>query len=173
MTGELIYCGTLTRPPQPGKPGKAGAYVPAFADVLDYDSYRLMTQPVVTQAHVSYPQHYTLLAALIGRLRQIPGIDEILVNSRMPSVVRLPEALFGINLFFVNDVATEARLVAAEGRSVVAVVERFLRHSIERADNSLTIRWLNPPKGADAAWQAMLESLPGFGLQASAGEVAA
>ncbi|MGL6211539.1 MAG: hypothetical protein ACRC14_17090 [Paracoccaceae bacterium] len=173
MTPQMTFHGTLTRPWQPGRPGKAGAYVPTFDDALDFDSYRLMTQPTVTQAHVSYPQHYALLTALITALRQLPGIDEILVNSRMPSVVRLPEAVFGINLFFVNDVMAEAQRVAAEGLSVVAVDERFLRHSIERADNSLTILWLNPAEGAAAAWAAVVALLPGFGIEADRCEVAA
>lgn len=164
----LTYAGVLCSPWKAGKPTPAKAYVPPFSDVLDFDSYRLMGQNPSVRAHVTYPDHYALLLAILNVITHESDlqIDEILINSRMPSVVRVPQDFFGRNVLFLNEPLREAKLIAADGAQVLVIEERFLRHSVENADNSLKVTWFNAPTGAEAAMDRMADGFDALGIHA-------
>jgi len=167
--GPIIYEGTLCQPWLPGKPTRAKAYVPAFHDVLDFDSYRLMGHIPAVRAHVTYPDHYALLLAILNVITEESngGIQEILINSRMPSVVRVPQDFFGRNVLFLNAPRLEAERIAVEGTNVLVIEERFLRHTVEDADNSLKLAWFNAPSGGDVTLLRMSERFATLGIQAA------
>lgn len=168
MTRSPLYLdGILNAPWCPGTPTLAKAYVPTFSDVLDFDSYRLMGHVPKVPAHVTYPDHYALVLAIVNVITQEAGdsLDEILINSRMPSVVRMPQELFGRNVLFLNTPWGEAERIAQTGTRVMVIEERFLRHSVEDADNSLKLGWFNAPQGGEAALRRMAGKLAPFGIR--------
>ncbi|GAA4222718.1 hypothetical protein GGQ68_001020 [Sagittula marina] len=166
----VTFEGQLCRAWNAGKPTRAQSYVPPFYDALDFDSYRLMGRARTARAFVTYPDHYALLAAILGEVRAGcgPEIDEILINSRMPSVVRLPADFFGTNVLFLNDPEDEAVRLAKTGVQVLVIRERFVRHTVEAADNGLSLLWWNAPEDGTEAMQRLATRLRGLGIAPAA-----
>lgn len=159
---ELSLTATLSRP----LPGLTPSlfHTPPFVDEQDFESYALMGREDWTRSRMTYGQKHALMGAVVALLRETCGA-EMIVNSRMPAVARMPDAMLGDDVFFALDVAAERAALAAEGLSVLTVEEGFARHPLEYGDNRLRLTWTNPPADAAGRLGAAAAGLAALGLE--------
>lgn len=166
MSAAIEYRGLLVGTYRPGKPALSGFHTPPFHDDLDFESYRLMGRASWPASRVTYERKYELLGEILGIIRrEAAGLfDEILVYSRMPSIMRMPKPLFGADVFFLLGLEDECERLAAEGVRLFALREGFLRHALEDGDNRMSLRWFNAPDGAAAVMERIAAGLSACGL---------
>lgn len=167
MTQVIEYLGLLARTYQPGKPALSGFHTPPFHDDLDFDSYRLLGCGSWPASRVTYEHKYALMSDIVGILRhEAEGLfEEILIYSRMPSIMRMPKPLFGKDLFFLLGLEDECERLSVTGISFFAMREGFLRHMVEDGDNRLLLRWYNAPPGAAMAMARIADALNACGIK--------
>lgn len=166
MAGCLTLDGRLACVFKPDQPALSGFYTPPFHNDLDFDSYRLMGRGVWPPSKVTYERKYELLSEIVTALRQHgQGLfHEIVFRARMPSIIRMPAALFGDDIFFVAGLDEAVARLDGEGISFVAISEGFVRHALEDGQNEFRLRWFNPPQGARAALEHFAKALAALGI---------
>lgn len=166
MACGLILEGRLTQVYKPNLPTPSGFYTPPFHDDLDFDSYRLLGRGVWPASKVTYERKYELLAEIFTVLRRHAAgrFDELVCAARMPATIKMPEALFGDDVFFVLGLDEAVAQLRAEGRNFLALEEGFLRHLLEDGDNRLRLRWFSPPEDARELLERIAADLAPSGL---------
>jgi len=166
MAGCLTLTGRLARVYKPDQPALSGYHTPPFHTDLDFDSYRLLGRTVWPASKVTYERKYELLAEIVTILRRHGKgrFAEIVFQARMPSIIRMPEALFGDDIFFVLGLDEAIGQLAAEGIAFLAVEEGFLRHALEDGQNGFRLRWYNAPEGSEAALDMIAADLVALGI---------
>lgn len=167
MTYVIEYLGLLARTYRPGKPALSGFHTPQFHDNLDFESYRLLGRGSWPVSRVTYERKYELLSDIVGILRhEAEGLfQEILIYSRMPSIMRMPPPLFGKDLFFLVGLEDECERLSDTGGSFFGLREGFLRHMVEDGDNRLLLRWYNAPEGAAEVMVRIANALKECGIE--------
>jgi hypothetical protein len=140
---------------------------PAFAAESDFASYEKVGPRQRVVSLVNYHEKYALLAQIIGAVRchAGPALAEIVLNSRMPSTLRMPRELFGEDIFLVHDVAAEARVLSAQRRCFVAMHEGFVRDYMETGGNEMLLDWYWPPEDSAARIKAIASAFEILGIE--------
>jgi hypothetical protein len=163
---RLHYEGILTAPRRSPEQTRSKYHTPAFTDESDFAGFEKIGRQVWTAALVNYEEKYVLLAQIVAAVRRHlgDGMGEIVLNSRMPSALRMPRELFGADIFLVHDVAAEARSLLADVHSFVTVHEGFVRDYIEAGSNELLLDWYKPSRDGVARLQALADEFITLGL---------
>lgn len=167
MSGRIVsYQGTLVRVYKPNRPARSVFNTPAFDDDLDFDSYRMLGRGTWPASRVTYERKYELLSEIFDLIRKHAAgqFSEMLVYSRMPSIMRMPKPLFGPDVFFLLGLDDEAQRLQPTGLSFLTIREGFVRHALEDGDNQITVRWFNAPDLALVAMQEISKALEALGI---------
>lgn len=163
------YEGIFNGFPAPGKLTVCDYGLIPFHDDLDFESYEIMGRPRREKwipTRVNYEQKYVLLADILGIVRQEAGssLQEIILNSRMPSWHRMPAALMGKDIFVVVDVDYETERLLKENISFITLYEGFIRHANEEGHNQLVLHWYRAPEDGGVRLAAMQARFAALGL---------
>lgn len=164
---KLSYEGVLSASRRTPAHARSKYHIPSFRDEGDFARFQMIARTSWTASLVNYEEMYALLARIVAAIRRHAGAanEEILLNSRMPATSRMPSELFGSDIFLVQDVQAEARLLEAERRSFVAVREGFVRDYIEAGRNELLLDWYAPPLDGQARFAAMVGEFEALGIE--------
>ncbi|MBV8753553.1 MAG: hypothetical protein JO309_01595 [Pseudonocardiales bacterium] len=140
---------------------------PPFTDDMDFESFEMMGRSQWATPLVTYEEKYGLLSDILRVIRGHCGsaCDEMILNSRMPSTIRMPQEMFGSDLFLVLDVAAETRRLWAEGRRFISIQEGFVRNLMEEGENELVLDWYRPPADAGDRLHQMIRGFEAIGLK--------
>jgi hypothetical protein len=164
---RLQYEGVLIAPRRSAAHARSMCPIPAFAAESDFASYERIAPAQRVVSLVNYDEMYALLAQIVGAVRcnAGPALAEIVLNSRMPSTLRMPRELFGADIFLVHDVAAEARVLSAERRCFLAIHESFVRDYIETGCNELLMDWYWPPEDSATRIKAIASAFEILGIE--------
>lgn len=129
-------------------------YLVPFHDDLDFESFEILGRQRSwpwPRTLLNYTQKYQLMSSVLAAVREccLGCYTHIVVNSRMPSTIRMPPAMLAEDVFVVLDVEAETQRYASQGRSVITLEEGLIRYATESGNNELVINWhLAPADGA-------------------------
>lgn len=158
--------------PQKSRLTRSDFFLVPFHDDLDFESFEILgrqRQWPWPRTLLNYTQKYQLLSSVLNAVRDCcKGSDtQIVLNSRMPSTLRMPAAMLGDDVFVVIDIEAEAQRNVARGRSVITLHEGMIRYATESGENELIVTWHLGPADASQRLQALglrLQEL-GFALR--------
>ena len=149
---------------------QSDGFILPFYDDQDFETYEILGRKVRTrwvETRVNYPQKYDLLSEVLAIIRRWaePVQYEILLNSQVPSIIRMPSSMLGGDIFVVVDVEMEARRLMEQGRCIIAVREGVIRYGYEQGSNELIIEWFNAPFEAEQMLDNMQREFQGLGFK--------
>lgn len=176
MLTALRYEGEFAGLSGPTRLTESQFFMIPFHDDGDFETLEMLARPTRNrwvQTKVTYTQKYLLLEQVLTTIRECAEneVDEILLNSRMPSAVRMPLSMIGRDIFVVLDVDLEAARIKAEGHSVVVVRERLVRNALEEGANEFVLDWHNPPEHGCRLLMAMIKRFESLGFQTRAASI--
>lgn len=144
-------------------------YLVPFHDDLDFESFEILGRQRSwpwPRTLLNYAQKYQLLSSVLAAIREccLGRYTHIIVNSRMPSTIRMPPAMLAEDVFVVLDVEAEAWRFAGEGRSVITLQEGLIRYATESGNNELDINWHLAPADGTQRMQALALRLQELGF---------
>lgn len=160
---QAVYQGL----PQTNRLTLSDFYLVPFHDDLDFESFSILGAarerpwpPVL----LNYTQKYALMSKVLDALRKCCHGTDIVLNSRMPSTLRMPAAMLGDDIFVALDLEAEANRYLAKGHSVIAVHEALLRYATEEGRNELVVSWHLPPADVEARLRDFRQQLGEWGF---------
>ena len=142
-------------------------FVVPFHDDLDFESFEILGRQRSLpwpRVLLNYTQKYQLLSSVLGAVRECCKGTQIVLNSRMPSTIRMPAAMMGADVFVVLDIEAEARRYTAQGRSVITMQEGLIRYATESGANELVLTWYGAPADGPELMQLLGQRLQALGF---------
>jgi hypothetical protein len=144
-------------------------YLVPFHDDLDFESFEILGRQRSwpwPRTLLNYTQKYQLLSSVLAAVREYCQgcYTHIIVNSRMPSTIRMPPAMLAEDVFVVLDVEAEALRFVSQGHSVVTLKEGLIRYATESGNNELVINWHLAPVDGTQRMQALALRLQELGF---------
>lgn len=166
---SVCFIGEFLGYPAPGKLTVCDYGLIPFHDDMDFESYEIMGRPRRARwvpTRVNYAQKYQLLGEVLGILRREAGtaLQEILLNSRMPSWHRMPSQMLGSDIFVVQDLEYEIGRLNAAGLSFISLYEGLVRHANEDGENEILLEWHQSPEDGLTRLQAMQTAFAALGI---------